>query len=64
MTAPAGPTPGTAEMIELMVWTFATDCNDRAFDGGSPAPAELFRGFDVPIPARYGADPDGNPQPG
>jgi ribonuclease BN (tRNA processing enzyme) len=63
VTAPANPTPGTAEMIDLMVATFATDYNDRAFDGGSPAPAELFRGFDVPIPARYMADPDRNPHP-
>ena len=63
VTAPANPTPGTAEMIDLMVATFATDYNDRAFDGGSPAPAELFRGFDVPIPARYVADPDRDPHP-
>ena len=63
MTAPTNPTPGTAEMIDLMVRTFATDYNDRAFDGGSPAPAELFRGFDVPIPARYVADPDRDPHP-
>ena len=33
MTAPANPTPGTAEMIDLMVATFATNYNDRAFDG-------------------------------
>ena len=63
VTAPTNPTPGTAEMIDLMVRTFATDYNDRAFDGGSPAPAELFRGFDVPIPARYVADPDRDPHP-
>jgi ribonuclease BN (tRNA processing enzyme) len=63
VTAPTNPTPGTAEMIDLIVQAFATDYNDRAFDGGSPAPAELFRGLDVPIPTRYGADPDRNPHP-
>ena len=63
VTAPANPTPGTAEMVDLMVRTFAADYNDRAFDGGSPTPGELFRGVDVPIPARYIADPDGDPHP-
>jgi ribonuclease BN (tRNA processing enzyme) len=63
VTAPANPTPGTAQMVDLMVATFATDYNDRAFDGGSPTPAELFHGVDVPIPARYGADPNGDPHP-
>jgi ribonuclease BN (tRNA processing enzyme) len=63
VTAPANPTPGTAEMVELLVRAFATDYNDRAFDGGAPAPAELFCGVDVPIPAQYLGDPDGNPHP-
>jgi ribonuclease BN (tRNA processing enzyme) len=63
VTAPANPTPSTAEMVELMVRAFATDYNDRAFDGGSPAPSELFCGVDVPIPAEYLTDPDGNPHP-
>jgi len=63
ITAPGNPTPGTAEMVELMVRTYATDYNDRAFDGGSPTPAELFCGIDVPIPAQYLRDPNGNPHP-
>jgi ribonuclease BN (tRNA processing enzyme) len=50
-------------MVDLLVRAFAADYNDRAFDGGSPTPGELFRGVDVPIPARYVADPDGNPHP-
>lgn len=64
VTAPANPTPGTAEMIDLMVQTFATDYNDRAFDGGAPTPGELFCGIDVPIPAEHLADPNGDPHPG
>jgi ribonuclease BN (tRNA processing enzyme) len=63
ITAPGNPTPGTAEMVELLVRAFASDYNDRAFDGGYPTPDALFRGVDVPIPARYLADPDGNPHP-
>ena len=63
LTAPANPTPGTAEMIDLMVQTFATDYNDRAFDGGAPTPGELFCGIDVPIPAQHLADPNGDPHP-
>lgn len=63
VTAPGNPTPGTAEMVDLLVAAFATDFNDRAFDGGSPTPAELFHGIDVPIPDRYLADPNGCPHP-
>jgi ribonuclease BN (tRNA processing enzyme) len=63
VTAPANPTPGTAEMVDLIVRTFATDYNDRTFDGGSPTPAELFCGVDVPIPPQYLLDPNGDPHP-
>jgi ribonuclease BN (tRNA processing enzyme) len=63
VTAPENPTPGTAEMIDMMTRAFATDYNDRAYDGGSPAPTELFFAADVPIPEQYLADPNGNPHP-
>jgi ribonuclease BN (tRNA processing enzyme) len=63
VTAPANPAPGTAEMVDLMVQTFAADYNDRAFDGGYPAPGELFCGADVPISAEHLADSGGNPHP-
>jgi ribonuclease BN (tRNA processing enzyme) len=63
VTAPENPTPGTREMIDLIVRAYATDFNDRAFDNRKPVPAELFGGFDVPIPPEYTADPNGNPHP-
>ena len=64
VTAPANPTPGTAEMIDLMVRTFATDYNDRAFDGGSPAPAELFHGSTCPSPPGTSRTPTVTRTPG
>ncbi|EMY35184.1 putative hydrolase [Arthrobacter crystallopoietes BAB-32] len=63
IVAPENPTPGTREMVELMVRTFATDYNDRVRDNRFPVPDQLFEGFDVPIPERYLADPNGNPHP-
>lgn len=63
VTAPENPTPGTREMVDLIVRAYATDFNDRAFDNRKPVPAELFGGFDVPIPPEHTADPNGNPHP-
>jgi ribonuclease BN (tRNA processing enzyme) len=63
LVAPDNPTPGTREMVELMVRTFATDYNDRARDNRKPVPDQLFVGRDVPIPATYLADPNGTPAP-
>lgn len=63
VTAPENPTPGTAEMIDLMMRTFATDINDRVFDTRKPPPSALVSGHDVPIPERYLADPNGDPHP-
>ncbi|QYN36957.1 MBL fold metallo-hydrolase [Pseudonocardia sp. DSM 110487] len=61
--APENPTPGTREMIELLKRTYATDLNDRTFENGLPDPDSFFAGHDVPIPAQYLADPNGNPHP-
>ena len=61
--APDNPTPGTREVVDLLVRAFATDFNDRAFGNRKPVPNQLFEGLDVPIPAQYLADPDGNPHP-
>lgn len=63
VVAPDGPTPGTREMVELMVRTFATDYNDRALDNRKPVPSQLFAGHDVPIPGHLIADPNGTPCP-
>lgn len=63
VVAPDNPTPGTREMVELLVRAFATDFNDRAFDNRKPVPDQLFEGKDVPFPAQYLADPNGTPHP-
>ncbi len=63
VAAPESPTPGTREMVELMVRTFATDFNDRARDNRKPVPDQLFVGRDVPVPATYLSDPNGTPAP-
>lgn len=59
VVAPVSPTPGTAEMLDLMVRAFATDYNDRARDSRLPVPDQLFAGHDVPVPAHLLGDPDG-----
>ena len=46
--SPRNPTPGTKEMLELMVQTYATDFNDRLFDNRKPATEQLWKAFDVP----------------
>jgi ribonuclease BN (tRNA processing enzyme) len=61
--APDNPTPGTREMVESILRTFATDYNDRIFENGIEGTDGLITGHDVPIPARYLADPNGNPHP-
>jgi ribonuclease BN (tRNA processing enzyme) len=61
--APENPTPGTRDMVDLIVRAFATDFNDRAFDNRRPVPGQLFEGRDVPVPEQYLADPNGNPHP-
>ncbi|MEE2060358.1 MBL fold metallo-hydrolase [Rhodococcus artemisiae] len=61
--APQNPTPGTREITDLMVQTYATDFNDRLFDNRKPHPSDLWEAFDVPVPARYLTDPNGNPCP-
>lgn len=63
VVAPENPTPGTRETVDLLVRAFATDYNDRARDNRLPVPEQLFQGYDVPIPAEYLGDPNGNPHP-
>jgi ribonuclease BN (tRNA processing enzyme) len=63
IVAPENPTPGTEEMIGLLVRAFATDFNDRAIDGGMPVPQQMFAGHDIPLPERLVDDPNGDPHP-
>ncbi|GAB3571033.1 hypothetical protein GCM10027445_25700 [Amycolatopsis endophytica] len=61
--APDSPTPGTSEMVESLLRTFATDYNDRLFEQGIEGTDGFITGRDVPIPQRYLADPNGDPHP-
>lgn len=63
VVVPENPTPGTREMVDLLVQAFATDYNDRARDNRLPVPQDIFQGHDVPIPAEYLGDPNGDPHP-
>lgn len=63
VVAPENPTPGTSEMVALLVRAFATDYNDRARDNRRPVPDQLFSAHDVPVPAQYTDDPNGDPAP-
>lgn len=57
------PTPGTREMVDLLVQAFAADLNDRVFDNSKPRPDKMWEAKDVPVPAEHMADPNGNPCP-
>jgi ribonuclease BN (tRNA processing enzyme) len=61
--APDSPTPGTRKMVDSLLRTFATDFNDRIFENGVSGTEGFISGADVPIPARYLADPNGDPHP-
>ena len=63
VVAPDNPTPGTVEMVDLLVRAFAPDFNDRARDNREPVPEQLFDVHDVPIPAEFTGDPNGDPAP-
>lgn len=57
------PTPGTRDMVDLLVRAYATDLNDRMFDNAKPHPDRLWEAKDVPVPSQYLTDPNGNPCP-
>lgn len=50
-------------MMDLMVRTYATDFNDRAFDNRKPVPEVFFSGNDVPIPEKFLENPNNDPAP-
>ncbi|WP_371113012.1 MBL fold metallo-hydrolase [Rhodococcus sp. JVH1] len=60
---PENPTPGTREMADLLVQAFAADFNDRLFDNAKPRPEQMWEAKDVPVPAQYLSDPNGQPCP-
>lgn len=55
---PDAPTPGTADMVELLLRAHATDLNDRRRDSRAPDLSRLFCGEDIPIPPHVGFHPN------
>ncbi len=47
---PANPTPGTKQMIDLLLQAYATDINDRMRDQGRRDPAQLVQAHDIALP--------------
>jgi ribonuclease BN (tRNA processing enzyme) len=61
--SPGNPTPGTREMMDLIVQAYATDFNDRLFDNRKPHPNQLWEAFDVPVPPEFTKSPNTDPCP-
>jgi ribonuclease BN (tRNA processing enzyme) len=56
--AAANPTPGTAQMIDLLCAAHASDLNDRIFDSLTRRPADGMAVHDIALPPGTGFDPD------
>ncbi len=55
---PDAPTPGTADLVELLLRAHATDLNDRRRDSRAPDLSRVFRGVDIVLPPHVGFHPD------
>ncbi|MCJ8504002.1 MBL fold metallo-hydrolase [Kocuria flava] len=55
---PDAPTPGTADLVELLLRAHATDLNDRRRDSRAPDLSRVFRGEDIVLPPHVGFHPD------
>ncbi|MFI7495325.1 MBL fold metallo-hydrolase [Kocuria sp. M4R2S49] len=55
---PDAPTPGTADLVELLLRAHATDLNDRRRDSRAPDLSRVFRGEDIAVPPHLGFHPD------
>lgn len=55
---PQAPTPGTAQMVDLLLRAHATDLNDRRRDSGAPDISKIFVGEDIQIPAEIPFHPN------
>jgi ribonuclease BN (tRNA processing enzyme) len=62
--APANPTPGTSDMIALLLAAYATDINDRMRDNGKRPPERLVQAHDIALPPIEGfVSPNTTPSP-
>lgn len=59
---PENPTPGTVDLFNSMMQTYATDLNDRIIDALRPSPADVFQPEDIQLP-ECGFDPNENASP-
>ena len=55
---PDAPTPGTADLVELLLRAHATDLNDRRRDSHAPDISRVFFGQDITIPSHVGFHPN------
>ena len=64
VVAPANPTPGTRDLIDLLLQAYATDVNDRMRDSGRRHPRDLVAAFDIALPEIAGfRSPNATPTP-
>jgi ribonuclease BN (tRNA processing enzyme) len=62
--APDNPTPGTRDMIGLLLRAYATDINDRTHDGGRRPAGGLVEAHDIVLPPIDGfMSPNRTPHP-
>ena len=55
---PDAPTPGTADLVDMLLRAHATDLNDRRRDSRAPDISRIFRGEDIVIPPHVGFHPN------
>lgn len=60
---PQNPTPGTADLVDLLLRAHATDLNDRRRDSKAPDIRELFVAHDIELPAHLEFDANTNNHP-
>lgn len=62
--APENPTPGTRDMIDLLLRAYASDINDRTHDGGRRPATSLVEAHDIVLPPIDGfVSPNETPHP-
>lgn len=60
---PEAPTPGTAELVSLLLRAHATDLNDRRRDSRGPDISRVFTGHDIDLPPTLGFHANDNNHP-
>ncbi|WP_213956143.1 MULTISPECIES: MBL fold metallo-hydrolase [unclassified Variovorax] len=63
LVAPGNPNPGTVDMTELVIQTFASDINTGMREGRKPDPHSLVQAFDIRLPDGLAVDPNAETAP-